>query len=62
MAAFAEEIADALVHGDAGGRDAGGHGGHDGVIARREQAIAGAQDADQLVHVELIGAEDGGAA
>ncbi len=58
VAAFAQEIADALVHGDSGGGNAGGHGGDDGVIARGEQAIAGAQDADELVHVELIGAED----
>ena len=62
VAAFAQEIANAFVHGDAGGGNSGGHGGDDGVIARREQAIAGSENADELVHVKLIGGEDRSAA
>jgi hypothetical protein len=51
VAAVVHEVADALVHGDAGGGDAAGHGGDDRVEARADHEGAIAQHGDHVVHV-----------
>ncbi len=59
VAALAHQIANAFVHRDARGRHAGGHGSNNRVEARGEHAIAGAQNAHNLVHVKLVRREHG---
>ncbi len=62
MSALAHQVANALVHGDPRRGNERRHGGHDAVIARRGHHVAGAQNADQFVHVVLVRSQDGHAA
>src|ERR1700689_1426589 len=54
MVALTHQIANALVHRDARRGHERGHGSYNAVITRRSHHVAGAQDADQFIHVVLI--------
>src|ERR1700693_2332908 len=58
VAPVAHEVANALVHGDAGRGHQAGHGRNDAVIPRRHHARARAQNGNQLEHVVVVGGEN----
>src|SRR5260370_11197393 len=53
------EVADALVHSDAGGGNHGGDGAHNSVVTRRNHQRTLTEDADELENVVVLRSEDG---
>ncbi len=58
VAALAHQIANALIHRDSRRGHQRRHGSHDAVIARRCHHVAGSQNADQFIHVVLVGSQN----